>query len=417
MNILLFYLTIFSAVLILESFLEVLNLRRASSVKTVPVFFKNHISEDNFIKSAEYTLFKGKFKLISNLYEAAVLLYFIFSGLFGKIEVFLQGLSLHPYITGIFFIYIVMFILSAFMMPFGIYSEFVIEKKFGFSNMTVRLYIIDMLKGILLGVLLSFPLLLALFWFMDKTGAFWWIYAFLFTAVFEIAINILYPVLIAPLFNKFEKLDDTELEKKLFSLARRLKFAVNGIFKMDGSKRSRHSNAYFTGFGRMRRIVLFDTLLTSLDSDELEAVLAHEIGHNKKHHLIKGIILSLFILLAGFYIISLLAGFSPLFAEFGFEGPSYYGILVLVMLYSHPFTFLLTPFFNSLSRKHEYEADSFAVHAVGSRENMKNALLKLGRENLSNLVPHKLYSFYHYSHPALNERLSAIDNIVLDTVK
>ncbi|MDX9801395.1 MAG: M48 family metallopeptidase [Spirochaetia bacterium] len=410
MNILSFYLIIFSAVLIFESFLEVLNLYKASSIKSVPLFFKNHVTEDDFIKSAEYTIFKGKFALVSGFYEAAVLLYFIFSGLFGRIEAFLERAAFHPYISGIFFIYIVMFILSAFMVPFGIYSEFVIEKKFGFSNMTLRLYIIDMLKGILLGVLLSFSLLLALFWFMDKTGNFWWVYAFLFTAIFQITITILYPLLIAPLFNKFEKLDDSELENRLFSLAKRLDFAVNTIFRMDGSKRSRHSNAYFTGFGKMRRIVLFDTLLTSLEVSELEAVLAHEIGHYKKHHLIKGIVLSLFVLLAGFYIISLLAGFTPLFTAFGFTQASYYGILVLVMLYSHPFTFLLTPFINMFSRKHEYEADSFAVKATGSADNMKNALLRLGRDNLSNLVPHKLYSFYHYSHPALSERLSAIDS-------
>ncbi len=410
MNILVIYLVFFSAELFIESFLEVLNLRRAASTHEVPPYFRNQLPEDDFKKSIKYTIRKGKFHLFSLYYEASALLLLVFSGLFGKTEALLSGYALHPFIYGIFFIYVVMFILSLLTMPLKIYSEFVIEKEFGFSRMTLKLFVSDLIKGTLIGLLLSFPLLCAIFWFMDSAGSLWWVYAFVFTAVFEIALNILYPVLIAPLFNKFVKLDDGTLRERLLLLAERTGFSLSGIFKMDGSKRSRHSNAYFTGFGKIKRIVLFDTLLNLLEEDEIEAVLAHEIGHYKKHHLVKGIILSLFILLAGFFIISLLAGFDPLFRAFGFTHASSYGIIVLLMLYAGPFTFLLTPFLNYFSRRHEYEADSFAVNAVEKSESLKNALLKLGRENLSNLVPHRLYSFYHYSHPALYERLSAMDN-------
>ena len=411
MNLLTFYLVIFTIEILFESFLEILNLVKASSSSDTPDFFKNHISDAIFRKSVRYTVSKGKFSLFSMFINSAVLLLFIFTGLFGKIEYLLENSGLNQWISGILFIYITFFLFTVLLLPLKIYSEFVIEKKFGFSKMTVKLFLADMFKGTLISLIITFPLLSALFWFMDRAGSLWWLYAFLFTAVFEIALHILYPVLIAPLFNKFEKLDDGPLYSRLKNLAGRLDFSIKGIFRMDGSRRSGHSNAYFTGFGRLRRIVLFDTLLNTLDEKEIEAVLAHEIGHYKKHHMIKGIILSLFMLLAGFYIINLLLGYVPVFTAFGFNSSSYYGIIVILILYSSPFTFFLTPLFNLLSRKHEYEADRFAVKAVENRESLKNALLKLGSENLSNLVPHRLYSFYHYSHPALYERLKAMDRI------
>ncbi len=411
MSILSIFLIFFIIELIIDFSLDILNLKTITSSTKIPDYLINYLSKEDFFKAVKYTVTKQKFSIIHTLCNAVILLAFIFSGMFGKIEILLDKWEIHPYLEGIIFIYIVMFISSVFMFPFSIYSEFVIEKKFGFSNMTIPMFIIDIIKGTLIGIVISFPLFWVLFWFIDKSGNLWWLFAFIFTSVFQIVITLLYPLVIAPLFNKFEKLEEGILSQKLFSLASRLDFSISGIFKMDGSKRSRHSNAYFTGFGKSRRIVLFDTLLNLLKDNEIEAVLAHEIGHYKKHHLIKGIILSLAIMLCGFFIINLLLNYNPLFTAFGFIKSSYYAIIVLMMLYSSPFTFFLAPLFNWLSRKNEYEADRFAVLAVKNRDNLKESLIKLGKDNLSNPVPHPLYSFFHYSHPALGERIKAIEKI------
>ena len=413
MNILYIFLIFFFAELILDLLLDTLNLRTIAKTNKIPEYLAGYLSEDDFFKTVRYSVSKEKFSLIQALCSAVVLLAFIFSGIFGKIEICLGQFGLHSYLEGIIFIYIVTFILSFLMFPFTIYSEFVIEKKYGFSNMTIPMFIADILKSAAIGIIISFPLLLALFWFVDKTGDFWWIFAFVFTAIFQIVLIILYPMVIAPIFNKFEKLEEGSLTQRLFALALKLNFSISGIFKMDGSKRSKHSNAYFTGFGKSRRIVLFDTLLNLLGEKEIEAVLAHEIGHYKKRHLIKGIILSLAVMFCGFFILSLLLHYDPLFTAFGFTGSSAYGIITLMALYSSSFTYYLSPLFNWLSRKNEYEADRFAVLAVENKVSLKEALLKLGKDNLSNPVPHPLYSFFHYSHPVLSERLKAIEKIIV----
>ncbi|MCL2294691.1 MAG: M48 family metallopeptidase [Spirochaetes bacterium] len=409
MNILSVFLIFFFSKLILDLLLDILNLKTIAKTNEIPGFLKAHLSEEDFSKTKRYTVSKEKFSIFQTVCQAIVLLAFIFSGCFGRIEVFLVQWGLPGYIEGIIFIYIVSFILSFLMFPFSVYFEFVIEKKYGFSNMTASMFILDLVKSTLIGIIISFPLLLALFWFVDSTGSLWWIFAFIFTMIFQIVLIILYPLVIAPIFNKFEKLEEGSLTERLFALASKLDFNISGIFKMDGSKRSKHSNAYFTGLGKTKRVVLFDTLLNLLKDNELEAVLAHEIGHYKKRHLIKGIILSLAVMFCGFFVISLLLHFEPLFLAFGFTGSSTYGIITLMMLYSSCFTFFLTPLFNLFSRKNEYEADRYAVLAVENKESLKDALLKLGKDNLSNPVPHPLYSFFHYSHPVLSERLKAIE--------
>jgi STE24 endopeptidase len=223
--------------------------------------------------------------------------------------------------------------------------------------------------------------------------------------------SILYPLLIAPLFNKFTPLPEGRLRDAIRDLAARLDFRTSGIFVMDGSRRSGHSNAYFTGIGRAKRIVLFDTLVNSMPEEELLSVLAHEIGHEKKRHVRKALAVSLVLSLAGFWVLSLLVPFLPLYQAFGLRAASSPAILVLLAFCSGPFTFLLTPLASLWSRKHEYEADRFAAQGVGSAAGMKSALLRLARENLSNLTPHPLYSFWHYSHPTIAERLAALEAV------
>lgn len=238
----------------------------------------------------------------------------------------------------------------------------------------------------------------------------WWIIASAGIIGFQLFISLIYPVVIAPLFNKFTPLEDGELKETLSTMAVQNNFEVKGIFVMDGSKRSSHSNAYFTGFGKSKRIVLFDTLISELTPPQLSGVLAHEIGHEKKHHLLKGLGLSFFITLLVFFAADQLINYLPLYRAFGFTGISYHAILVILVFCTGPFTFFITPLFSVWSRKHEYEADRFAVKACGNRDDLKQGLIILAKENLSNITPHPLYSFFKYSHPALGERLRAIDS-------
>ncbi len=411
MKILGIYFVFFIAEFLFENFLEMLNMKNIKKHSSVPEYFKSSVTEEVFKKSADYTLEKAKFAIFSSIVSALFLSAFILTGMFGHIEEIILSLSLNKYILSILYIFAVSAVFRIVHLPFSVYSSFVIEHKYGFNKMTFPLFLSDLLKGTVISVVIAFPVLFILFWFMEKTGDLWWIYAFLFISFVQILLTLLYPVLIAPLFNRFEPLEEGELKERLSNLAEKLSFKVKGIFRIDGSKRSSHSNAYFTGFGKLKRIVLYDTLLDELTPDEIEAVLAHEIGHEKLNHIVKRIAVSLLMMFLTLFIIDRLLNYTPLFLAFGFSGSSYYGILVLLSLCSEPFTFFLNPLLTSWSRKHEYEADRFAVNVTDSRENMKSALLKLGRGNLSNLTPHPLYSFYHYSHPALLERLEAIDRI------
>jgi len=246
---------------------------------------------------------------------------------------------------------------------------------------------------------------------MDNAGTYWWIIASLGFITFQLVLSIVYPLLIAPLFNKFAPLEENDLKNLLRDLAEKLKFLTTGIFVMDGSRRSGHSNAYFTGLGKAKRIVLYDTLVSILSHTQIAAVLAHEIGHYKKHHLIKGLILSFFVTTLGFYVVNIFLNYLPLFEAFGFSRVSYHGIFVILSFAAGPFTFFLTPLFTMWSRKHEYEADAFAAQNTDYGNELKEGLILMSKENLSNLTPHPLYSFYHYSHPTVGERIKAIDKL------
>jgi STE24 endopeptidase len=243
---------------------------------------------------------------------------------------------------------------------------------------------------------------------METTGSYWWIWTFFFISVFQLVMVIIYPTLIAPLFNRFEPLPEGELRNQILRLADQVGFKTNGIFSMDGSKRSSHSNAYFTGIGKAKRIVLFDTLIEQMTIDQGLAVLAHEMGHYKRKHIRRMLIVQTVFLFAGLYCLSLLVNYRPFFTAFGLDHPSNYAALVLFSLLSGPFVFFLGPLLNALSRKHEYEADRFAIETLHNARPMEEALVNLTVKNLSNLTPHPWYSAYHYSHPTPTERISAI---------
>jgi STE24 endopeptidase len=408
--ILMLFIVFFSLDLGWDTVLTLLNLRHVKrNARSVPPAFADAVDPATYKRSVSYSLVHGRFGLLAGLVSSAIRLAIVLTGFLGTIDTLVRTLPLHPYLQGVLFIAAVSLLFWLIGLPFSLYSTFSIEARFGFNRTTLRLWVTDLLKGFAISAALGIPVLLALFWFMDRTGRFWWIWAFGAMTAFELVMNVLAPLVIAPLFNKFTPLPDGELRQRIDSLARTLKFRTKGIFVVDSSRRSRHSNAYFTGLGRAKRIVLFDTLVASHAEEEIVSVLAHEIGHEKRNHIKKGLAISLAASLLGFWILSLALPWAPLYQAFGFDQPGYHSLLVLLAFFSGPLTFFLEPLFSLRSRRQEYEADRFAVQGVGSAAGMKAALLRLGKDNLSNLSPHPLYSFIHYSHPTLAERLAALD--------
>lgn len=394
----------------LGSFLSVINLRHVRNQGgRVPALFAGLVDEETFARSASYTHARGRFGLLSETLTTLITIVIVVSGLLGLIGAATARLAIPASFQGILMIGAVSLLFWVVGLPFSLYSTFFIEARFGFNRTTPAVFIADTLKGLAISLVLGVPLLLALFWFMDRTGAYWWLWAFAGMTILQVVMGVLAPLVIAPLFNKFTPLPEGELREAILALAERLSFRTRGIFVVDSSKRSGHSNAYFTGLGRAKRIVLFDTLVASHSKEEVVAVLAHEIGHEKRNHVKKGIALSLALSLVGFWLLSLLLHYHPLYQAFGFERTSYAAILIILVLFAGPLFFFLSPLFSAWSRKHEFEADRFAVESVGTARGLREALLRLSKDNLSNLTPHPLYSFFTYSHPTLSERIAAID--------
>jgi len=393
-------------------FLSVLNLNSIIQNRAViPDAFTQAIDHKDYANSIRYSLVKGRFSLVSQFWSFLFLLIIIFSNFPGHLEQFMLGYIPQGKIFSILYIYVFSFLYSLSSLPFSLYSQFVIEEEFGFNKTSLKLFLSDSLKQFIITPVLVFPLLWGLFYFMEQAGNVWWVFASAFIIIFQLFLLLIYPVFIAPIFNKFTPLEEGSLKSRLLKLAEKTGFNTKGIFVMDGSRRSGHSNAYFTGFGKFRRIVLFDTLIQSLTEEELEAVLAHEIGHNKLKHIPKSLIFSTLMLTGALFITSLCLHWNNLFIAFGYTGPGYHSILIILMICSSPLTFFFSPLSNHWSRKHEYEADEYACQRIGNSTSLSDALLRLSKDNLSNLTPHRLYSTFHYSHPALSERLDAMRKI------
>jgi STE24 endopeptidase len=409
------FVALFALEFLVEFGLNELNLRHVRgrwSERKIPDFFQGKIDAREYDKSVQYTLAKGKFQRWAEIYGRLVTLVVLFSGLLP----FLDGLSRSlagrffsvMYVQGIIFCFGVGLIFALANLPTDLYATFGLEARFGFNKTTLKTYVTDKIKGLLLGILIGVPFLFVVLWLMDAAGSYWWIWAFLFISGFQLIMVIVYPTLIAPLFNKFEPLKEGEFRGRILALADQVGFKTSGIYSMDGSRRSSHSNAYFTGIGKAKRIVMFDTLLEQMTMDQGLAVLAHEMGHYKMKHIRRMLVVQMIFLFVGLYILSLLVNYQPLFAAFRFDHPSNHVALVLFSLLSGPFTFYLGPLMNLLSRKHEYEADRFAAVTLRDGKPMEEALINLTIKNLSNLTPHPWYSAYHYSHPSPAERISAI---------
>lgn len=374
----------------------------------IPEFYQGKIDQATYQKSIDYTLEKSRFGLLTGLLKIPFIWLAIFFGVFAQLDhllILYVPPGLHHSVVYCAVLGLALMILA---IPFSLYSTFVIEEKYGFNKTTLKLFFVDFMKGLILGAVLGIPLLYLVFWLYTEAGAWWWLWAFGSVFGFEMFIAAIYPTLLAPIFNKFTPLPAGALQEAIVVIAKKVNFKMSGIFTIDGSKRSSHSNAYFAGLGRFRRIVLFDTLEKQMTHAEIIGVLAHEMGHNIKKHVQKGLVLSLVASFIGFWILSLLMEWVPFTESLGAGAPSPHKVLVLVGLFSGYFTFLLTPLMNWISRKHEYEADQFSVESTGDKTSLVQALVKLTRENLSNLVPHPLYSFYHYSHPTTAERALAL---------
>ena len=360
-------------------------------------------------KSVAYTLAKSRLGVITGIFDTVVMAMVLFGGVLPWLFAWTVGWGAAQAVwSHAVFVLLAMLLLSVPSLPFEWWEQFRLEEKFGFNKSTVELWVMDKIKGTVLMLAIGFPLLWALLSLVKWTGPSWWLWGFGLMFGFQLLMLVLYPKLILPLFNKLTPLPEGDLRGRLLALGDRTGFRASTIEVIDGSKRSGHSNAYFTGFGRFRRIVLFDTLIAQLTAEELEAVLAHEIGHYRRGHIPKMIAMSAAMMFGGFGAIAWLAQSSWFNHSFGFPEGELAPSFLLFGLLSGLVTFWFSPLMNALSRQHEYEADAFASQAVGGPAAMVGALRKLAQKNLSNLTPHPWFSAFHYSHPTLVEREGAL---------
>jgi STE24 endopeptidase len=391
--------------------LTFLNLRHVQQhAGEVPSYFREKISLQEYQQSIRYTHDKAYLGIRGSLVGIPLFWGLLLTGFFGKADDGVRSLGFSSVLTGLLFLALMSGLFYLFALPFNLYLTFVIEKKYGFNRTTFKIWITDLLKGLVLLALVTGPLVAAILWLMEHfLKGFWWLYVWVLVALFQFFVVALFPVLILPIFNKLTPLPEGSLRHGIEELASKVSFKISGIFTMDGSKRSTHSNAFFAGIGKFRRIVLFDTLVSVLNKNEVLAVLAHEMGHNVKKHVRTGLIVSLGSSLLALAGLSQVVQSHWFYEAFGFGSLSSYAALFIAAKVSGTFTFFLLPLFSMLSRKYEYDADRFAAEAIGDAEPMIQSLVKLSKDNLSNLTPHPLYSFFYYSHPATLERIQALE--------
>ena len=378
----------------------------AAHREAVPAQFAGRITLGSHQKAADYSMTRTRLGFLSLAIEVAVLLAFTLGGGLQVLHDWwatrLDGLT-----YGVALIFSVMAISSLVDLPLSLYTQFVVEEKFGFNRMTLKLFFADLAKQTLLGALIGTPVLLAVLWLMAQAGSLWWLYTWVFWCVFNLLILLIYPTWIAPLFNKFTPLADNELKARIENLLTRCGFASSGLFVMDGSKRSNHGNAYFTGLGKSKRIVFFDTLLSRLQGGEIEAVLAHELGHFKHRHVMKRIVLMFSLSLGFLAVLGQLMTADWFYRGLGVSTQNTALALILFFLVVPVFTFLLTPLSSLLSRRHEFEADRYAAEHASASE-LTNALVKLYEDNAATLTPDPLHSLFYDSHPPAALRVARL---------
>ncbi len=390
---------------IFEKYLDYLNTKTMSEV--LPDELKGIYDEQKYSKQQAYQRENQRFGLLTSSFSFTLTLaMFLFYG-FAFVDNLAWGFTANAIVAALFFFGLIMFASDVLSMPFSVYDTFVIEEKYGFNKTTPKTFLLDTIKGWLLGAVIGGGLLALIIFIYQKTQNMFWIYAWILISAFTIFMAMFYSNLIVPLFNKQTPLEEGELRDAIKNFADKVGFKLDNIFVINGSKRSTKANAYFTGFGAKKRIVLYDTLINDMETDEIVAVLAHEIGHYKKKHVIQGLLISLVQTGIVLFIFSLLINNANLSKALGVDVPNFHiGLVAFGVLYS-PVSFVLGIFMNLLSRKNEYQADKFAALNFKS-EALASALKKLSVKNLSNLTPHKTYVFFNYSHPTLLQRLERL---------
>jgi STE24 endopeptidase len=376
----------------------------------VPPHFTDRITLAAHRKAADYTIARTRLSMIDTVQDAVVLLALTLGGGLAVITAWVAGLPAGPLWRDVALVVAVVLLTGVLALPLSWYRTFVIEQRFGFNRMTLRLWLLDLAKGALIAALLGIPLVALVLWLMTRAGLLWWLYVWIAWIAFQLLVLALYPTLIAPLFNKFQPLADAGLKERVERLLDRCEFAAKGLFVMDGSRRSSHGNAYFTGFGAARRIVFFDTLLARLQPDEVEAVLAHELGHFKLKHVLKRTAWLAGASLVLLALLGWLVGEPWFYAGLGVPGatPRFGVALVLFMLALPVFTFLASPLASLYSRRHEFEADGYAAKNA-SAASLVAALVKLYEDNANTLTPDPLHSAFYDSHPPAAARISRLD--------
>ncbi|VVE63983.1 Protease HtpX [Pandoraea pnomenusa] len=377
----------------------------------VPERFADTITLTDHQRAADYTVARTRLGMAEIFAQAVLLVAFT---LLGGLNLLHAGISAwlgEGYVGQIALIAAVLLISGIVDLPFTYVRQFVIEQRFGFNRMSLGLFIADMLKGTAVGVVLGLPLLFVVLWLMDRAGPMWWLYTWVVWVAFNLFVQFIFPHVIAPMFNKFEPLTDASLAQRIEGLMKRCGFAARGLFVMDGSKRSAHGNAYFSGFGRTKRIVFFDTLIERLSPAEIEAVLAHELGHFKRRHITKRLIVAFALSLVFLALLGWLAGRTWFYTDLGVM-PSMTGsnnalALILFFLVLPVFGFFASPLNSLTSRKHEFEADAFAASQTQAGD-LVNALVKLYQDNASTLTPDPVYTAFYYSHPPASQRIDRL---------
>jgi len=403
---------LFIAALVVSSALRLWLARRhlvhvASHRASVPASFDGHIALDEHHKAADYTVTNTRIGMLALVWDALLLLGWTLGGGLEWLDTLWRTAGYGPIVTGTALILSAMVIMTLLDLPFSIYHTFVVEERFGFNRSTPGVFIADLLKNAALLAVIGGPMIALALWIMESAGSLWWLYVWAAWMAFTLIMFWAYPAIIAPMFNKFTPLDDESLKQRIQSLMDKCGFRSKGIFVMDGSRRSGHGNAYFTGFGSNKRIVFFDTLLESLEPDEIEAVLAHELGHFRLKHIQKRLLSTMALSFCALALLGWLAGQAWFFTGLGISQPSSWMTLMLFMMVLPVFTFILQPLLSMLSRKHEFEADAYAVKQ-SSGQDLVNALVKMYRENASTLTPDPLYSAWHDSHPPAPVRIDHI---------
>jgi len=404
---------ILAAYLLTEAFgyiVEYLNVRRLKrSTDVIPPEFAGTIDAGVLEKARGYTFENTRFSLIASLFNNVIILVFFFGGLLNIYGGLMGSLGLPFIVAGLLFFLILYYVDTFLTLPFGLYRTFKIERTHGFNTMTLGLWVKDLIKQLALSSVLMAIVISAGLFIVRKSPGLWWVWVWLLFLAFSVFMMYISPYVIEPLFNRFEPVEDEFLVEGIRELAEKAGIKVSSVFRMDASKRTTHTNAYFTGIGRVKRIVLYDTLLERLNKDEILSVLAHEIGHWKKRHILKFIVITEAIALVALLIAFRLLQGTQLNDLFGIEGGTFFTKVVILGFLGSIAAFPLGPLMLYLSRRHEVEADAFARELTGNAKALADSLVKLSRDNLSNIHPHPLYVVFHYSHPPVMERIRRLN--------